>query len=125
MNLQNCVFSCYTYMMWTMAPQPEMASLSTALIRACDIVSNRSSGSRSGSHSASHIPYSCSVHVPATTKSSGSLGQPIRSMLHTYGSNVLGSSPAITGSTKYGPNLQSSTNHVRGTLEKCISFDKM
>ncbi|CAG9130199.1 unnamed protein product, partial [Plutella xylostella] len=41
------------------------------------MVSNRSSGPRLGSHSASHIPYSCSEHVPETTKSSGSLGQPI------------------------------------------------
>lgn len=115
---KNQKLNCQTYMMWTTAPQPDMASLSTALIRACDIVSNRSSGSRLGSHSASHIPYSCSVHVPATMKSSGMFGQPIRSMLHMNGSNVLGSSPATMGSTKYGPNLQFRINPVTGTLFK-------
>ncbi len=60
----------------------------------------------SGSHSDSHMPYSCSVHVPLTTKSSVTIGQPIRSSDATYGLCVFGSSPATTGSMKYGPNLQ-------------------
>ena len=44
----------------------------------------------SGLHRDSHIPYSCSVHVPLTTKSSVSMGQPIRSMAAMNGSLVLG-----------------------------------
>ena len=60
----------------------------------------------SGLHSDSHIPYNCSVHVPLTTKSSVTMGQPIRSMAAMKGSLVFGSSPATTGSTKYGPNLK-------------------
>ena len=55
---------------------------------------------RSGSHSDSHMPYICSVQVPLTTKSSVTIGHPMRSSDATYGSHVLGSSPAITGSTK-------------------------
>lgn len=55
---------------------------------------------RSGFHSDSHIPQSCSLHVPTTTKSLVSIGQPIRSIVEMYGSCDLGSSPTITGSTK-------------------------
>ena len=33
----------------------------------------------SGSHNDSHMPYICSVQVPLTTKSSVTIGQPIRS----------------------------------------------
>ena len=40
-----------------------------------------------------------------TTKSSGIIGQPIRSHDATNGSFVFGSNPAMTGSMKYGPNL--------------------
>ena len=54
----------------------------------------------SGFHSDSHMPYSCSVHVPANTKSLVSIGQPMRSIVAMYGSLVLGSNPAITGSMK-------------------------
>ena len=86
-------------MICTTAPHPLTASLSTAFMSACDIVSNRSSGSyddnlnnyiikgcgfdltRSGFHSDSHIPYNCSEQVPATTKSVVSMGQPIRSIV--------------------------------------------
>ena len=70
----------------------------------------------SGLHSDSHIPYSCSVQVPLTTKSSVSMGQPIRSIAAMNGSLVLGSSPAITGSTKYGPNL-CSKNETNDALQ--------
>ena len=54
----------------------------------------------SGLQRDSHIPYICSEHVPLTTKSSVSIGQPIRSIVAMYGSFVFGSSPAMTGSTK-------------------------
>lgn len=51
------------------APQPEYASRSTAFNSVCEMVSNRSSGSRLGSHSDSAIPNSFSDAVPDTTKS--------------------------------------------------------
>lgn len=54
---------------------------------------------RSGSQRDSHMPYICSEHVPLTTKSSVTMGHPIRSREQINGSKVLGSSPAITGST--------------------------
>jgi len=60
----------------------------------------------SGTQSDSHMPYICSVHVPLTAKSVATIGQPMRSRFATNGSNVTGSMPAITGSTKYGPKLQ-------------------
>lgn len=62
-----------------------------------------------GSQRDSHMPYICSEHVPLTTKSSVTIGQPIKSMEAMYGACVLGSRPAITGSAKYGPNLE----HIR------------
>lgn len=100
-------------MMWTIPPHPETASLSMALTKAWEITSKRSSGSRSGCQRTSHIPQSWSELVPPTTKSSGQLIQPIRSIQQTYGSNVFGSKPATTGSTKYGPNLsQLRTNNL-------------
>ena len=37
--------SQYAYITWTTAPHPDTASLSTAFISACEMVSNRSSGS--------------------------------------------------------------------------------
>ena len=52
----------------------------------------------SGSHRDSHMPYICSEQVPLTTKSSVTMGQPIRSSEQMKGSYVLGSRPAITGS---------------------------
>lgn len=67
---------------------------------------------RSGLHSDSHIPYSCSVHVPPTTKSVVSIGHPIRSIVAIYGSFVFVLSPAMTGSTKNGPNLEKYTQVV-------------
>lgn len=51
-----------------------------------------------GSHKDSHMPYICSEQVPLTTKSSVTMGQPIRSREQMNGSKVLGSSPAMTGS---------------------------
>lgn len=44
--------------------------------------------------------------MPLTTKSSTTIGHPIRSNEDTYGLFVFSSKPTITGSTKYGPNLQ-------------------
>lgn len=52
----------------------------------------------SGSHSDSHMPYICSEQVPLTTKSSVTIGHPIRSREQMKGSKVFGSRPAITGS---------------------------
>lgn len=52
----------------------------------------------SGSHRDSHIPYICSEQVPLTTKSSVTMGQPMRSREQMKGSWLSGSSPAITGS---------------------------
>lgn len=66
---------------------PRIADANSYIIRlilTCEIVSKSSSGSRLGSHSASHMPYSCSEHVPDTTKSSGSLGQPIYNNSHLF-----------------------------------------
>uniref|UniRef100_A0A0E9X9W4 Uncharacterized protein n=1 Tax=Anguilla anguilla TaxID=7936 RepID=A0A0E9X9W4_ANGAN len=82
----------------TTTPMPDTASLSTAFSIACEMVSNRSSGSMSGSQRDSHMPYICSEQVPLTTKSSVTIGQPIRSREQMNGSKVLGSRPAITGS---------------------------
>ena len=87
-------------MMWTTPPQPEIASLSNAFINAWLIVSNSSSGPRLGSHKASHMPNNCSAQVPATTKSSGTFGQPIRSIAEMKGSNVTGSNPINNNSQK-------------------------
>lgn len=44
------------------------------------MVSNRSSGSRFGSHSPSAVPYSFSVAVPATAKSLGVVIHPMLSV---------------------------------------------
>ncbi|MPC13568.1 hypothetical protein E2C01_006306 [Portunus trituberculatus] len=52
-------------------------------------------------------PSNVLADVPDTTKSAGSQAHPMRSRAQMYGSFVFGSSPAITGSTKYGPNLLS------------------
>ncbi|KAH9414759.1 hypothetical protein DERP_008600 [Dermatophagoides pteronyssinus] len=90
-----------------MPPHPELASRSNADMSDCEIVSKRSSGSMSGFQSVSHIPKACSVQVPDTTKSSGSFIHPMISEAAMYDSPVLLSIPAITGSTKYGPNLRS------------------
>ena len=51
-----------------------------------------------GSQRDSHIPYICSVQVPLTTKSSVTMGQPIRSREQMKGLKVFGSNPAMTGS---------------------------
>ena len=64
-------------MIRTTAPQPLNASRSTAFNSTCEIVSNRSSGSKSGSQRPSAIPYSLSAAVPATAKSLGVVIQPI------------------------------------------------
>lgn len=101
-------------MTYTTAPQPEIASRSQAFTRACDIVSNKSSGSKSGSHKVSHIPYIWLAQVPLTTKSSGFVTQPIKSMATMKGS-LLSSRPATIGSTKYGPNLERWTDSVNLT----------
>lgn len=82
--LTNAVKPC-THMMWTMAPQPLRASRSMALRKVCETVSNRSSGSRSGSHSPSATPYSLSAAVPATAKSFGVVIHPILSRQHSSG----------------------------------------
>src|SRR5258708_2143816 len=62
---------------------------------------------RSGSHKDSAVPNNLSLAVPATTKSFGRVKHPIRSVPAMKG--LLPSegldSPAIIGSTKYGPNL--------------------
>lgn len=90
-------------MTWTTAPQPENASRSTALSRVCEIVSKRSSGSRSGSQRPSATPNNFELAVPDTTKSFAKLMQPIRSVAAIKGLippvGVL-ESPAITGSMK-------------------------
>lgn len=83
----------HTHMMWTMTPMPDTASLSTAFSMACEMVSNRCSGSMLGSQRDSHIPYICSVQVPLTTKSSVTMGQPIRSREQMKGLKVFGSNP--------------------------------
>ena len=96
-----------THITCTIAPQPEYASLSTAFSSVWEIVSNKSSGSRSGSHSPSATPYSFELAVPATTKSFAKLRQPIKSdaaMKGLYSPEGFLVSPAITGSMKYGPN---------------------
>ena len=59
-----------------------------------------------GLNNVSHMPYICSLHVPDTTKSSVSKGHPMRSKQAMNGSDVFVSRPAITGSTKKGPNLK-------------------
>jgi hypothetical protein len=53
------------------------------------------------------LPSSCSSLVPPTTKSSGFVTHPMRSMLQMKGSFVLGSIPATMGSTKKGPKRRS------------------
>ena len=53
----------------TTAPQPDIASLSRAFINVWLIVSNRSSGSKSGSHKPSATLNSFDEAVPDTTKS--------------------------------------------------------
>ena len=68
-------------MIYTCAPHPLRASLSTAFSSACEIVSKRSSGPRSGSHSPSHVPKSWSLAVPETMKSFAKSMQPIESNL--------------------------------------------
>ena len=60
----------------------------------------------SGAQSDSHIPYIWSVQVPAMAKSLATIGQPMRSRAAMYGSPLDRFRPAITGSTKYGPNLR-------------------
>lgn len=52
----------------------------------------------SGSQRDSHIPYICSAQVPLTTKSSVTMGQPMRSREQMKGLKVFGSNPAMTGS---------------------------
>ena len=59
-----------------------------------------------GRHMDSHMPYSESGAVPATMKSLAVSIAPIVSMPARYGSDVSGSRPAMTGDTKYGPNLR-------------------
>ena len=51
-----------------------------------------------GSQRDSHIPYICSEQVPLTTKSSVTMGQPMRSREQMKGLKVFGSNPAMTGS---------------------------
>lgn len=51
-----------------------------------------------GSQRDSHIPYICSAQVPLTTKSSVTMGQPMRSREQMKGLKVFGSNPAMTGS---------------------------
>lgn len=60
---------------------------------------------RSGSHNPSATPNSLSLAVPATAKSLGSVKQPMRSVPAMNGLLVPLVSPAMIGSTKYGPNL--------------------
>lgn len=72
----------------------------------CEIVSNSSSGSMSGSQRPSAIPNRCSLAVPLTTKSLAKLRQPIRSDAAMNGS-FFELRPAMTGSIKYGPNRRS------------------
>ena len=67
------------------------------------------------------MPYNCSVHVPPTTKSFVSIGQPIRSIVAMYGSPVFLFRPATIGSTKYGPNLE---KLYRGTLKNYSGLQK-
>ena len=87
----------------TTHPQPEKASRSTAFIKVCEIVSNRSSGSRPGSQRPSATPYNFVLAVPATTKSFAKFRHPMRSVAAMNGlippDGVL-ESPAITGSIK-------------------------
>ena len=59
----------------------------------------------SGRHMLSHMPYREEGAVPATMKSFAVSVAPMVSMPQMKGSLVLSSSPAITGDTKYGPNL--------------------
>jgi hypothetical protein len=59
----------------------------------------------SGLNNASQEPCKLALHVPATTKSSESIGAPIRSMLVRNGW-LFESKPAITGSQNHGPNLK-------------------
>jgi hypothetical protein len=59
-----------------------------------------------GFHNALHIPYNCSLAHPITAKSLDMHGCPIKSITDRNGSFVLGSKPAIIGSTEYGPNLE-------------------
>lgn len=61
----------------------------------------------SGRHMDSHMPRSESGAVPATMKSFAVSIAPIESVPAKYGVNSCPflSSPAITGLTKYGPNL--------------------
>ena len=52
----------HTHMMWTMTPMPDTASLSTAFSMACEMVSNRCSGSCQQSSSLS-IPRTSDLHL--------------------------------------------------------------
>lgn len=63
-----------------------------------------------GRHMDSHMPYSESGAVPATMKSLAVSIAPIVSMPARYGSAVSGSRPAMTGDTKYGPNLRGASS---------------
>mmetsp|Transcript_6029 Transcript_6029/g.10018 ORF Transcript_6029/g.10018 Transcript_6029/m.10018 type:complete len:201 (-) Transcript_6029:3-605(-) len=87
-----------------MAPQPARQSRSTAASRDCDMVSKSSSGPIFGFQKASQTPYNSSEVVPDTTKSFAKTGAPIKSIAAMKGPSFA-SSPATTGSTKYGPNL--------------------
>lgn len=116
-------------MMYTCAPQPESASRSTALSSACEMVSKRSSGPRSGSQRPSQVPKSWSEAVPETMKSLAKSMHPMLSNLdgpyHQYcqksslliscsnaypqmnGFPDVPSIPATTGLTNHGPNRRS------------------
>ena len=50
-------------MIYTVAPHPDKQSLSAPARRHCEIVSNRSSGSRPGFHIDSHMPISCAFRI--------------------------------------------------------------
>lgn len=67
----------------------------------------------SGRYMDSHMPYRESGAVPATMKSCAVSIAPIVSMPQRYGVCVLSSRPAITGDTKYGPNLQKKKKDAR------------
>ncbi|RLV61910.1 hypothetical protein DV515_00019889 [Chloebia gouldiae] len=60
----------------------------------------------SGSQRDSHMPYICSEQVPLSTKSSVTMGQPMRSSEQRKGRRLPGSSPAITGSAGWAASLR-------------------